>query len=107
MIALVLGLLAAVGDNIENVITDPYGTFVVAFGDFAPVVILAIFMTGIALIYMKTQSFVPALTVFVIGSMLMATLLPANDIIQKFMFLLVAIGIVAMLFYAFAKKGDY
>jgi len=107
LIAGVLCTLAAVGDNIENVITDPYGTFVVAFGDFAPIVILMIFMTGIALIYIKTQSFVPALTVFVIGSMLLATMLPSSDTIQKFMFLLTALGIVAMLFYAFAKRGDY
>jgi len=92
-------------DNIENIITKPYDTLTRAWGGFAPIMILAIFMTAICLVYIKTQSVAPSLVALVIGSMALGVILPAHDIIQKIMFLLAAVGIVAMLYYAFARRG--
>ena len=105
MIEQLLNLIASGPlDNVENVITDPYGTLTGAWGDFAPIMILAIFMTAITLVYIKTQSVAPTLVAFIIGSLTLGVIFPAHDIVQKLMFILAAVGIAAMLYYAFAKR---
>jgi hypothetical protein len=103
-LAVVLTPIVAANPPPENIITDPYGTFRSAFGSWADVVIFGIFMAGVVLVYIKTQSVAPPLMIFIIGCMALGVLFPADTMIQKSMFILAVVGLVGMVYYAFVSS---